>query len=720
MARFNKLFTAIIPVMAAFVVGCAAPESIGESESIETASSALSTGNEKYVGETGQVILTSTIDGGVSTTVSLRNTYVNPVVVAFINTRKGHNSVGVRVRSVSKTSFELFMQTPNNQNHTAETISYIVVERGRHVLDGGLIVEAGSVATSTVHSGGQAYAGDSVSFTNAFSGTPAVLHTLNSHNNNDFMASLATNVGPSGFEVGLERAETGKTAVSETVAYVAFSTGSGTTHGAHYAVGQGSDGTQDGVTNSPHSIALSGFSTPPNIVVSVYGENGLDGCWARGAGVYSPTVQAVYAEEDQIQDAERSHADEPFAYAAFAPNTDFVLAGRSTKWRIRNASIPSSNQWSFREIKFCADSACSSPLSGTAIDSGHAMSWAPASNAFDGNTSTMWKTTDAGAEGASWIGLELSSAADVAGVYLKTDNIVYHSADIYVEYYDAGSGTWVTTDILEDLPASTEQTLAVDSTRQYFYVNSWMTGDQAAAYCESLGTTLATITRADDNMTAAQLCDDNSGILCWIGLNDKTTEGTSEWRDSTSVPYENWNTRLYGASQGSSQDCAVISGVDQSWMEYGAWQYNVCTSPTRPVICNGPEMAREYVFVNQQLTGDAAEAYCESLGDDYTLATITNQEENDEVAALCDASGMILCRIGLNDLAAEGTAAFRDGAPVVFQTWNSRAYGDNQGSAQDCASISGVDQSWIEYGTWQYENCSATPRAFICSHPVRK
>ena len=691
------------------------------SENAAMAASALSTGNERFVGETGQVILTSTVDGGVSTTVTLRNKYANPVVVAFINTRNGGQSVQARVRSVSKTSFQIFMQAPDNQAHAAETVSYIVMERGRHVLDGGLVVEAGFVNTSTVHSGGQSYVGDAKSFTSAFSATPAVLHTLNTHNNNDFMASMVTGVGTSGFQIGLERAETGKTVVSETVAYMAFSVGSGTTNGAHYQVGQGADGIADGVTNTPQNIPLSNFSSSPNIVVSVYGKNGLDGCWARGAGAYSSTLQSVFAEEDQIQDAERSHADESFAYAAFPANTNFALARRSTKWRLRNASVPSSNQWSFRELDFCSDAACTSPLSGTAIDSGHAMSWAPASYAFDGNTSTMWKTTDAGTIGASWIGLEFPSAVDVAGVYLKTDNIVYHSEDIYLEYYDANSGLWVTTDVLEDLPSSSELTISVASMRSFFYVSANMTGDEARSYCESLGTTLATINRADDNMTAAELCKDGGGILCWIGLDDKTTEGSPAWQDATPASYQNWNTRSYGDSQGSSYDCVNISGVDQSWMEYTSWQYSLCSATDRAgTICNGPEMKREYVFVNQELTGDAAEAYCESLGSDYTLATITSETENDEVAALCAASGMILCRTGLNDTTTEGTAQFQDGAPVIYSKWNTRGYADNQGSANDCVSIGGIDATWMEYGGWQYENCSATPRAFVCSHPVRK
>ncbi len=709
-----KSVTLALITAVSLTAGCASDD-----EEFDTITDAWrSSSSLSYIGETGRVVLDNTVDSGASVVVNTRHSYTDPVVVAFINTRSGNQSVQVRVRAVTSSSFEVFMQEPDNQGHNPETISYIVMEKGRHTLDGGLTVEAGTVETSTTHVGGQAFGGDAVIFDDAFASTPAVLHTLNSHNNADFMASLATKVDAGGFEIGLESAETNKVPVSETVAWIALSTGSGTAHGSAFMIGVGNDGSNDGYDDTAHSISLTGFSAAPDLVASVYGENGRDGSWARGAGTWSASSQTVYTEEDQISDSERSHADETIAYAAFAPDTDLVAGGRSTRWRLRNASIPSSGQWAFRELSFCADEDCAVVLDGTAIDSGHAMGWAPAENAFDGDTSTMWKSTDADVEGQSWIGLELSSASDVRGVTIQTDNVVYASEDIYVEFYDADSGLWVTTDLLTDLAPSTTVTLPVSSTRSYFLVDESISGDDARAYCESLGTSLATITREDDNTAATDACAQSSDLLCWIGLSDADTEGAPEWVDGTPLSLELWNTRGSGDNSGSSRDCAVISHVDQSWIEYGSWQYGDCTQVDRPFACNGPAKTREYVAVDQSMNAEDAQAHCESLGEGYGLATITSAEENDTVAALCEGTGGLLCWIGLSDSVTEGSPEWGDGAPLIFESWNTRGNADNTGSSRDCAIIGGVDQSWMEYGGWQYNDCVQTERTFVCSRPV--
>ncbi|NVB43173.1 discoidin domain-containing protein [Pseudenhygromyxa sp. WMMC2535] len=137
-------------------------------------------------------------------------------------------------------------------------------------------------------------------------------------------------------------------------------------------------------------------------------------------------------------------------------------APQATKWRIRNASVQeNTGQWVFRELAFCADAACEQPLTGTAIDSGDSASWAPPEYAFDGDTSTLWKTFDTDVAGQSWIGLDFGTPTAVHGLYLKTDNVVYSVDTIYVEYYDAESESWVIADYLGDVPSGSELTYDV-------------------------------------------------------------------------------------------------------------------------------------------------------------------------------------------------------------------------------------------------------------------
>ncbi|MDC3955814.1 discoidin domain-containing protein [Polyangium jinanense] len=130
----------------------------------------------------------------------------------------------------------------------------------------------------------------------------------------------------------------------------------------------------------------------------------------------------------------------------------------ATKWRIRNASVQEdSGQWVLREMAFCADADCNQRLTGgTAIDSGDSESWSLPSYAFDGNTSTFWKTFDTNVAGQSWIGIDFGAPRGVHGIYLKTDNVVYSVDSIYVDYYDANRGHWVTADILYNVPSGSE------------------------------------------------------------------------------------------------------------------------------------------------------------------------------------------------------------------------------------------------------------------------
>jgi len=73
--------------------------------------------------ETGQVELTDTIDLGVKAQIEFRHVYNDPVVVAFINTRNGDESVSPRVKDVTSTGCTIYMQEPDHQNHSPETVS---------------------------------------------------------------------------------------------------------------------------------------------------------------------------------------------------------------------------------------------------------------------------------------------------------------------------------------------------------------------------------------------------------------------------------------------------------------------------------------------------------------------------------------------------------------------------------------------------------------------
>lgn len=269
--------------------------------------------------EVGSVDLGGTIDDGVVQTVALDHSFDDPVVVAYPATRNGGDSVDVRVRNVQSGSFEVFLEEPDDEPHLTETVNYIVAPSGVHeTFNGSLTIEAGTVTTDQVHRSPDPFTGDQVDLEANFSSTPAVAATLNSYANGAFMSSTVFDVSADGFKVTQEAAQTGTPAATEEIGWIAVSTGSGDGFGFSYDVGiVPEDGDDDGADDTAETIPYSFASTPVLVVDGATG-NGVDGFWARGAGTYGAGGATVFAEEDLVGDAERTHTDEAFSFVALA------------------------------------------------------------------------------------------------------------------------------------------------------------------------------------------------------------------------------------------------------------------------------------------------------------------------------------------------------------------------------------------------------------------
>ncbi|TQV89522.1 Calx-beta domain-containing protein [Aliikangiella coralliicola] len=291
-----------------------------------------------YLIETGSVDITNTIDNVSATTINLKNSFVDPVVIPFVTTMANISPLEARVTNVSTNSFDIFLEAPDGSSQTeTETVSYLVVEKGRWTLASGLVVEAGTTETDNVHReldvGDD---GDAISFSSAFDFPPVVLHSLNSYNNGNFMTSRIDNVSTNGFNTEQEAAGSGSNVTTETIGWVAFSADNGTIGAYSYEISFQNDGTADGVDDGPHSISMNSFGdTPaaiyPDVIVDGQSFNDGDGYWARGNNVHEsfnrnhPFSLGVFAQEDQVFDSEQSHGDETFGWAAFESGTQIWL-----------------------------------------------------------------------------------------------------------------------------------------------------------------------------------------------------------------------------------------------------------------------------------------------------------------------------------------------------------------------------------------------------------
>ena len=216
--------------------------------------------------ETGETSVSTTVDNGGWVTVNLQKTYVSPVVIAGPVTHNNGNSLSVRVRNAGSTSFQIGMQSPcesyNRYNNTtpppantcptsawqSETIQWLVIEQGTWEFPDNTKVEAYLHNTSTIRSkfGGNSNNADTISYSHTYTQAPAVLHTVNTFNDANWISTTAWGStggrnnppGTTGFRLALEGAEATTSHGSEAIGWLAIERGTGTNLGNTYAAGR--------------------------------------------------------------------------------------------------------------------------------------------------------------------------------------------------------------------------------------------------------------------------------------------------------------------------------------------------------------------------------------------------------------------------------------------------------------------------------------------------
>ncbi|MEL7416892.1 MAG: calcium-binding protein, partial [Pseudomonadota bacterium] len=194
--------------------------------------------------------------------------------------------------------------------HTAETVTYLVVEAGTWMLPDGSLLEAGTVDSSRLSSQGF----ERVTFDAEFDDTPVVLSQVQTLNGGDFVTTRQRPADADGVELTMQEEEAnndGSHAV-ETLGWVAIEAGAGTSGGIGWLAGSAS-----GVTDEGATVALGdGVADDAHVLATLASFAGSDPAWARGDG-NTGTGFDVSVEEDTSRDDETDHTAERIDYIAF-------------------------------------------------------------------------------------------------------------------------------------------------------------------------------------------------------------------------------------------------------------------------------------------------------------------------------------------------------------------------------------------------------------------
>lgn len=311
--------------------------------------------------ETGTITISDTIDNGVEQTITFKFHYVDPIIVAYIATRNNGESIDVRVHDVTSNSCKIFTQEPSLGSHGTEDINYIIVEGGEWTLPSGKKIKAGKTSTQRQHYSGNSFLGDKITFSDAFSVAPVVIHQISSQNSPNFCSSAILSITSTGFEITQEKGGTATDFSVETINWIAFeNTGGNFVYDYGQTVKMEVDvennGFSDGVDNTYHEYAFTNtYSSAPIVIAKMNSSNDTDGAWARASATATNTTRTrVYAEEDQVGDSERGHDDEAFGFVVFSQHIAWrdCLSNRYFKCEVGQVEISAVNSYNGVRVYF--------------------------------------------------------------------------------------------------------------------------------------------------------------------------------------------------------------------------------------------------------------------------------------------------------------------------------------------------------------------------------
>ena len=255
--------------------------------------------------------------------VQLDHSFTNPVVFALTPTTRGGQEVAVRISNITGNSFDVRLDEGSYRDgpHLVETLSYVVVEAGRHELADGTIIEAGTIRSNNLSPQGF----ESVSFSSSFDAAPAVLTQVQSLNDSSQVWTRQQGKTDSGFKVAMQEAEAfnGGGHATETIGWLAIETGAGEAGGLAFEAGS----TSAAVNHNGYHLEFDGsYGSAPLFLGSISSYIGADPASLRQTSIDSGGV-SVFVQEDQSNDSEVRHYREKVDYLVIESAGQLMSSG---------------------------------------------------------------------------------------------------------------------------------------------------------------------------------------------------------------------------------------------------------------------------------------------------------------------------------------------------------------------------------------------------------
>ncbi len=239
--------------------------------------------------------------------IRLEQSYVDPVVVVGPASFNGPHSVTIRVRNVTSNSFDVRINEwlYLDGYHTEDSVGYIVLEAGTHVLPNGnkIVASNGLVNHETRRFG----------FGGHFVNRPVVLSQIVSQNGSQTATTRAFGIDTGGFSMQLQEEE-GSDGVHhiEQVSYIAIEQGVSSANGILLDARM----TLNEVSDHPFNVQFNAdFVDSPVFFAAIQTLNGSNPAVLRYDRLNQNQAQ-FFLQEEQSVDEEVGHSDERVGYLA--------------------------------------------------------------------------------------------------------------------------------------------------------------------------------------------------------------------------------------------------------------------------------------------------------------------------------------------------------------------------------------------------------------------